>query len=294
MDSVSRTDIMSILEGCPNDVFYIAPTPIILDSLFIQVNRAGIALTVPENFHITRDDSYRYSVIHCVMHGKGLLRVRGREYELSRGKVFFLTANEAHEYLSDPKDPLSVVWVEFAGGNSSQIVKYILDSGGPVYEGSLFLTLTNMCTSVLYQTNQRTPKISSIIFDMLMQTCSSIESDLEISTKDQDILRYINSHLSTPLTLNKVAEKFGYNPTYFSARFSKTCVMSFSKYLLRQRMRSARYMLLATNWPIERIALELGFYDTSHFIQRFKSIENITPNQFRHREKDLKVQSITD
>ncbi len=118
---------------------------------------------------------------------------------------------------------------------------------------------------------------------MLMHMCSSVESDLEISAVDQKILRYINKHISEQLALSDVARVFGYNPSYFSARFSRIFGMTFSQYLMRQRMSNARYLLLTTKWSVERIAQDLGFYDMSHFIQRFKAVEGITPAKYRRQ-----------
>lgn len=285
MNLMNYSDALRLLDYCPHDDFYITPTPIILDGLFIQVNRAGIVTATPSDFHIVRDESYNFNVIHCVFRGRGYVRARDQAYALGRGQAFLLAAHEPHEYGSDPEDPMGLVWVEFAGGNSAQIVQYILDSGGAVYGGELFEALTNLCTSILYQTNQRNPRISQIIYEMLMRMCTSIESDLEISTMDQKILRYINRNISAQLTLADVAREFGYNPSYFSARFSRTFGMTFSKYLLRQRMSNARYLLVTTKWPVERIAQELGFYDMSHFIQRFKAFEGVTPARYRRQSR---------
>ena len=283
MGLINGNEALRLLDGCPHDDFYIAPTPIPLDGLFIQVNRAGIVAATPPDFHILRDERYSFNVIHCVFRGHGCVRVRDRTYELGRGQAFLLAAHEPHEYRSDPSDPMGLVWVEFAGSNSAQVAQYILDSGGAVYSGDLFETLTDLCTSILYQPNQRGPIVSRIIYEMLMHMCSSVESDLEISAVDQKILRYINKHISEQLALSDVARVFGYNPSYFSARFSRIFGMTFSQYLMRQRMSNARYLLLTTKWSVERIAQDLGFYDMSHFIQRFKAVEGITPAKYRRQ-----------
>ena len=52
----------------------------------MQVNRAGIVLQTPEDFLISRDDAYRYSLIHCVIHGRGSVSFRGHTFAVHDGR----------------------------------------------------------------------------------------------------------------------------------------------------------------------------------------------------------------
>lgn len=63
--------------------------------------------------------------------------------------------------------------------------------------------------------------------------------------------------------------------------------MEFSGADSTRLLRYACYLLIDTQWPIERIAQELGFYDVSHFIQRFKAAEGIMPARYRHENLGL-------
>ena len=95
-----------IVGSCPHEVYYIAPKAVDLNNLYMQVNRAGIVLQTPPNFLISRDDAYRYSLIHCVIHGRGSVSCRGLTYSVQAGQAFVLPSNEGHMYNSDPKDPM--------------------------------------------------------------------------------------------------------------------------------------------------------------------------------------------
>ena len=126
-----------IVGSVPHDVYYLAPRSVDPNSLYIQVNRAGIVLQTPRDFLISRDDAYPYSMIHCVMYGKGTVSTRGHTFGVHAGQLFVMASNEGHMYSTDPKDPLGLVWVEYAGGNSAQLTRHILDLGGPIYEGGV-------------------------------------------------------------------------------------------------------------------------------------------------------------
>ena len=270
-----------IVGTCPHDEYYIAPKPVDLNALYMQVNRAGIVLKTPEDFVITRDDAYRYGLIHCVIHGKGHVSCRGHMYNVEAGQLFVLAPNEGHLYSSDPKDPLGLVWVEYGGGNSAQLTTHVLDVGGPVYTGGTFTDVMNLCTSILYQPVHEGPGISMKLYEILMCLCKQVEITSTGRTVNQDILKYIDDNIDRRLSLTEISQAFGYHPAYFSAFFSKMMGTTFSKYVMARKISHACYLLETTPWPVERIAQELGFCDISHFIQRFKALKQVTPMAYR-------------
>ena len=270
-----------IVGTCPHDEYYIAPKPVDLNALYMQVNRAGIVLKTPEDFVITRDDAYRYGLIHCVIHGKGHVSCRGHMYNVEAGQLFVLAPNEGHLYSSDPKDPLGLVWVEYGGGNSAQLTTHVLDVGGPVYTGGTFTDVMNLCTSILYQPVHEGPGISLKVYEILMCLCKQVEITSTGRTVNQDILKYIDDNIDRRLSLTEISQAFGYHPAYFSAFFSKMMGTTFSKYVMARKISHACYLLETTPWPVERIAQELGFCDISHFIQRFKALKQVTPMAYR-------------
>ena len=184
-------------------------------------------------------------------------------------------------YSSDPRDPMGLLWVEFSGGNSSQLTSHILDVGGPIYSGAVFKEVVDLCTSVLYRPKQQGPKISNVLYQILMCICAHVEVENKPNSINQRILKYIDENIDRRLTLTEVAAAFRYHPAYFSSRFSKTMGVSFSKYVMNRKISHACYLLDTTDWSVERIAQELGFCDISHFIQRFKAHEGMTPIAYR-------------
>ena len=270
-----------IVGNVPHDEYYIAPKAVELNALYMQVNRAGIVLETPKDFVISRDDTYRYSLIHCVIHGKGSVSCRGHMYNIHAGQAFVLAPNEGHLYSSDPGDPLGLVWVEYGGGNSAQLTTHILDVGGPIYEGSTFVDVMNLCTSILYQPSQEGPGISVKLYEILMCLLKRVEIESSGRAVNHDILKYIDDNIDRRLSLTEISQAFGYHPAYFSSFFSKMMGTTFSKYVMNRKISHASYLLETTAWPVERIAQELGFCDISHFIQRFKAIKGVTPMAYR-------------
>ena len=271
-----------IIGTCPHELYYLAPNAVDVNNLYMQVNRAGIVLQTPPDFLISRDDAYRYGMIHCVIRGRGSVSFRGHTYAVQCGQIFVLPANEGHMYISDPRDPMGLVWVEYGGGNSAQLTSHILDLGGPVFEGNTFQNIMNMCTAILYQPRQDGPAISLKLYEILMYLCKCVEIESGgRSSVNHEILNYIDENIDHRLTLSEISNAFGYHPAYFSSFFSKMMGVTFSKYVMNRKISHACYLLETTAWPVERIAQELGFCDISHFIQRFKAIKGVTPMAYR-------------
>ena len=86
-----------------------------------------------------------------------------------------------------------------------------------------------------------------------------------------DILQYINSHYKEQLTLQSVAEEFGYNKYYFSRIFNRYIGESLSNYINVVRVQN--FMRLAReeeNPQISRIAEECGFESMPTFYRAFE------------------------
>lgn len=92
---------------------------------------------------------------------------------------------------------------------------------------------------------------------------------------------YIHEHLSETLTLEKVSEAININSTYFCQLFKKEVDMSFSDYVLLQRMKLAKRLLLITDYSIQDIALKCGFHSCTYFSTCFKKYSGSTPSYIR-------------
>ena len=275
----------SVIDGCPHDLFYLSPVPPDFDGLYIQMNRAGIVLRTPPDFSKQRSDLFPYCLLFCVMRGSGSVTFHGTSRVVHEGDIFIIGANEAHSYTSDPHDPMGLVWVEFCGGDSAHIVQHICDKGGYIYGKGIFAEVLTKCTSLLYQREQQGANISRILYDILMCLSEQAETEAQYATPTSRILSYIDDNLDHPLTLTEVASVFGYHPAYFCSLFSRTMHTTFSKYVTERKLSHACYLLEATDWPIARIAQELGFFDTRHFIKPFKAVKAVSPAAYRTQIK---------
>ncbi len=276
------------LEAHPRlDVIYISPRPFEGDSLFYRVNRAGIVRKTTGDFHIRRNETYCFGVVHCVFAGKGCVSFRGREYSLHEGQLFLLPPYERHEYKSDPDDPLGVSFVEFYGGDTPRLTQHILSHAGPVFSGPAFADTLTYTTSIFSRLGYDDwLNVNLDLYGMLTRLCESIRDDTQGGDRG-GIVQFVDEHYAENLSLESLAERFGYNPAYFSRKFRQLTGLPVSQYMLGRKVSRACYLLITTRLTLEEIAETLGFYDVSHMITRFKQVEGVTPAQYRKQNKGL-------
>jgi AraC family transcriptional regulator len=92
---------------------------------------------------------------------------------------------------------------------------------------------------------------------------------------------YIHAHFSENLTLARVARAAGVHPVYLGQIFRKQFGETLGEYLNRIRVRAAAGLLANSDVPLSSIAVDLGFYDQSHFTRVFRQVTGATPGTFR-------------
>ena len=109
--------------------------------------------------------------------------------------------------------------------------------------------------------------------------------DLLAPRFEGNLAQNIHSHLSdSQFSLKSLASDLGFSPTYLSSLIKKELGLPFQDYLVRERVKQAKLLLLTTDLKIYEIAEKVGFEDMNYFTQRFKQIAGVTPRQFKKGE----------
>jgi YesN/AraC family two-component response regulator len=74
------------------------------------------------------------------------------------------------------------------------------------------------------------------------------------------------------------------SPPYVSRYFKKKTHLSFSEYLLRQKMTLAASLLLQLRYKIYDISSLLGYTNPVNFTRRFKKFYGVSPRQYRFKK----------
>lgn len=267
--------------------------------------------------YITRDFDYypmhthSYYEISFVAEGERILHFNGKEVLMKRNSLAFLPPLCAHgnQNLSAVKDVVLQISADmfcyicecfdskmiFALADES-VPCIQLDDGSPILE--TLMELYELCN----ETGRNSPsedkkriiafemKRNGLILDLISKmidcgfvTVKSGTLNLsKISLLDELVNRIIqNPHEKTDM--QEAAKFVGMSYYHFSRVFKELTGTNYTEYCNVLRIRRAEELLRNKDLPISQIAYEIGIDTPGYFTRLFKSINGITPAQYRNR-----------
>ncbi len=97
-----------------------------------------------------------------------------------------------------------------------------------------------------------------------------------------NIIQFIKEHYAENLSLDILAEKFHFSPTYISRLIRRSQGVNFTEIVTNTRLSEAKKLLANPTLKVEDIRRKVGYNDTSYFIQSFKQKYEMTPNEYRN------------
>lgn len=91
---------------------------------------------------------------------------------------------------------------------------------------------------------------------------------------------YVGKNLNQRITIKELAELVGRSPSFLAHNFPKKFGVSPKQYILQEKMKKAREMLLDGE-SVRNTALDLAFYDEFHFSKRFKLFWGKSPKHYK-------------
>ena len=111
------------------------------------------------------------------------------------------------------------------------------------------------------------------------------------STQIAQCVDYIYDHLHARITVHELAEHVHLNESYLSRLFKKEVGTSISEYIRRQKLETAKKMLIYSDYQSAEIASILAFPSQSYFTEIFHRYTGLTPGDYR---KQYFRKSMTD
>lgn len=269
--------------------------------LVYYISRAGVGCKVNRYFAIERDCLYPYNIVHFVVKGSGTVIYKNKKYAVAEGQVFLLNAFDPHGYTTDPQNLMELDWLEFAGGDSIRLMKYIIENGSPVISSdfcNIRTRITRICSLLNKNPEKNRLLISGMIYSILLSLLSQCSRNSSAGGSDRyesirKAAEYIDNNLNRDLDIKNIARIANFTPTYFAKLFHKVMGVTPARYIAEKRISKAREYICNSDMPIEQIADILGYYDTSHFIRKFRNSEGLTPSEYRRQSMLLQGRDIS-
>jgi YesN/AraC family two-component response regulator len=229
---------------------------------------------------------YNYKVnTHTHSHAQLILPIHGilyietnyKQLTLEGEHLFFLPPDCKHTFRADKSNEFLVLDI------SKNIVnKYEMEK----LKGGKEILFDDRWKAIRYLLlNEANNKKSSSSLTNLFLYCYDFIADESM----HDSIKYINEHFAEDIDLKKLAGIEHYNISYYSEWFKNRMKVTPVEYIQNLRVKKARELLLNYNFTILQIAQMVGYEHNSSFTRVFKSLEKMTPAEFRKSKNRLKT-----
>ncbi|MBQ6590522.1 MAG: AraC family transcriptional regulator [Lachnospiraceae bacterium] len=237
-------------------------------------------------------------VFHFVLSGKGRFRAAGKEWELTKGDIFYIPPGVSNEYIADENDPWEYVWVGYGGIWAEEF------SEAAGFSNDAFVRRTDRSEEIsrliLGMLGARSLSMSDAlhresclleVFSLLIREQGSGDSVIQSEDPDfvQQALDYITQHFDKNIRISSLASHLGVSRSYLSSSFKKAIGCSPQNYILNLRMERANSLLRNTTLPVNNVSCLVGYEDQLAFSKIFKQYYGISPSEFRKNGQEIRV-----
>ena len=248
--------------------------------------------------HYVREKHWHRSIeIFAVFEGTLAFFINEEEYPLGSGE--FLNSNEIHSISSPEANRTIVLQIPMNVLRNVETGEgLILFTHSPKRQDSKIMELIGSMYQELQERGSEYEwKVQSDFF-MLVYLLLTKYRKREILPEEirhyrklnrlSTITDYIRENYTKELSLEMVADRFGYSPSYLSRMFRKYAQTNYKTYLQNVRIEYGFQELANTDHTIGEIALNNGFPNQKAFTREFKKKYGILPSEYRRGQKNAK------
>lgn len=235
---------------------------------------------------------HRSIEIFAVFEGKLSFYINEEQYVLKEGEFILLNSNEIHSVYAPMPNKTFVLQIplklfeDYYIGN-----QMILFTHDPKKQDQKIMELIQeIYKGYMEKKTGYEWKVKSDFF-MIVYLLVTKYRQREISTElirhhkklDQlsMITAYIRDNYTKELSLEHVAQVFGYSPSYLSRMFQKYAKTNYKAYLQSVRVQYAFQEFANTDHTIAEIAMNHGFPNSKAFSKQFKKVYGTLPSLYR-------------
>lgn len=250
--------------------------------------------------HYIREKHWHRSVeIFAVFEGTLTFFVNEERYPLNPGEFMLLNSNEIHSVLSPLPNHTIVLQIPV-----NVFRNYCVENGMILFTHSprrqdqkVMELIKSMYCGIRDRNVGYEWKVQSEFF-MLVYLLITKYRRKEIHPEEfhnyqklnrlSTITGYIRDNYTKDLSLETVAEIFGYSPSYLSRMFQKYAKTNYKSFLQGIRVEYGFQELANTDHTIGEIAMNHGFPNQKSFAREFYRKYGILPSEYRKRQKNAK------
>ena len=250
--------------------------------------------------------------LNILVEGSARHCVNGSVYEAERGAVYVIPSGTRHGYHSEKGASILHVLIHSDFLRAYDCELHALPGYTMLFEVDPYLrsgsrssfsirlteaaydSLRGIIQALLEHERSRYPGRETLknasLLSLVGQLCAythSFGASMMRASDDPNALiiarsmEYIRLNAAKKLTIEGLAREACMGRSTFIRNFTRVCGRTPMQFLMQCRMAMARKELCYSGKSVTDVALECGFYDTSHFIHVFMKNEGYTPADFR-------------
>ncbi len=210
-------------------------------------------------------------LIHFVVSGSGIFRIKDKTYKLKPGEMFVIPPYEETYYEADSENPWYYIWIGFT--SKSALPKQLPDTILCPDAINIFNSMKN-CSNF---SDGKSAYLSARLWDLFAMLLGTENTQHDHVDK---ALEYIHSEYMKDISVGTIAKRLNLDRTYFSVIFKKKTGVSPKQYLLNYRMNTAASLLTKKKTNISVIAYSVGYSDIYVFSKMFKRHFGVSPSEY--------------
>lgn len=256
--------------------------------LFCMARGAGYELRVNEiySWDGLRRGATPFAVIQHTIEGEGRLDYAGAHHALRPGDTMLLTFPHANRYWLERGKSWEYFWITISGREALRLAGAILAVKGPILRPAANAVdqLAGACLALLsgsYLPGAVSAAAYNAIMTLYDEAFGATTPGRSLPLPVVRAQQFFERNLAQPIDVEMLARAAQLSRAHFVRLFTAAVGVPPSDYVFASRIDRAMRMLVATDNPINVIALACGFANANYFSKAFRRAKGCSPGAFR-------------
>ena len=229
-------------------------------------------------------DPHPVSTLEFILDGSAGLEYRGHCYTLKPGDIFFLNVGERHRLFPKEGSSFRKLFLTVSGIAAVPVCNALFGTVHVFHpDGEAEQRIHDLTGQLVVRMNARKSVscAAALIYRILLEVsaCSRKTFPSELG----EILRYLDEHVSDPLTLPQMSKELHLSVMRLQTLFRKHFRLSPTHYFRQLKMKKAALLLQDTGLSIKEIGQMTGYNSGLTFAREFRKNYGMKPSEFRKR-----------
>ncbi|MDG5786633.1 AraC family transcriptional regulator [Evansella sp. AB-P1] len=270
-------------------------------SFYIHYNNHDASKVDMEHYHL--HDDYE---IYYLLEGSRIYYINGKKYKIHENNLVFINKNVIHKTGTADFPTHKRIVMNFKPSiiqkHDHSLLSLLFENGPtiisvpPYRQKKIIELMTSLYKEYGVNDSDGNTYIRSLLLLLLIESKrlveqqQEVEKEASISVEDalpydnvviSNIIKYINNNYMNDVSLPHLSNKFHLSEAYISRLFKKVTGCNTINYINTVRIKEGKRLLLETDLKIAVIAKKVGFKNNVHFYRVFKSVNDVSPTNFR-------------